>query len=168
MGILDNITKNTANYSTKSFYFGMPEAEGENRDKYKLSDYFEDYLEILSELKKGKFIFTGRKGSGKTAIAKYIKDQSDQAKDSHAVLLRLKDFDLERAVQVSGNSGEGKDSLLFEWLILVNIVKLIVKNECGEYTTEYNQLRKFVEKNTGSSAIDKFEVSEVSEQWRGD
>ena len=84
MGILDNITKNTANYSTKSFYFGMPEAEGENRDKYKLSDYFEDYLEILSELKKGKFIFTGRKGSGKTAIAKYIKDQSDQAKDSHA------------------------------------------------------------------------------------
>ncbi len=161
MGILDNITKNTANYSTKSFYFGMPEAEGENRDKYKLSDYFEDYLEILSELKKGKFIFTGRKGSGKTAIAKYIKDQSDQAKDSHAVLLRLKDFDLERAVQVSGNSGEGKDSLLFEWLILVNIVKLIVKNECGEYTTEYNQLRKFVEKNTGSSAIDKFEVSEV-------
>ena len=59
------------------------------------------------------------------------------------------------------NSGEGKSSLLFEWLILVNIVKLIVKNECGEYTTEYNQLRKFVEKNTGSSAIDKFEVSEV-------
>ena len=48
MGILDNITKNTANYSTKSFYFGMPEAEGENRDKYKLSDYFEDYLEGTS------------------------------------------------------------------------------------------------------------------------
>ena len=64
MGILDNITKNTANYSTKSFYFGMPEAEGENRDKYKLSDYFEDYLEILSELKKGKIYFHGAERIG--------------------------------------------------------------------------------------------------------
>ena len=90
MGILDNITKNTANYSTKSFYFGMPEAEGENREKQKPSDYFEDYLEILSELKKGKFIFTGRKGSGKTAIAKYIKDQSDQAKVFSCGLITVK------------------------------------------------------------------------------
>lgn len=158
MGIFSN-TNSIRRITTKDFYFGAPEAEGENVRGHSLTDYFEDYLDILGELKKGKFIFVGRKGVGKSAIAKFIKDTSDKSDDSFATILRISDLGIEKHIQFEDAS---KDShlLLFEWLILINTVKLIVNNNYGKYTLEYGKLKKFLEKNTGSIEIDKFQVTE--------
>lgn len=156
MGILSNRKEKEPINGTKKFYFGAPEAEGENIDGYKLTDYFEDYLDILGELEKGKFIFVGRKGVGKSAIAKFIKDMSEESLNSFATILRISDISLEKIIQEE----ENKELLIFEWLILVNIVKLIVNNECGYYTKEYDKLKKFIERNLGSVAIDKFQIDE--------
>ncbi|MGV3631438.1 MAG: P-loop ATPase, Sll1717 family [Bacteroidota bacterium] len=156
MGILSNKRGNENSNGTKSFYFGAPEAEGENIDGYKLTDYFEDYLDILGDLEKGKFIFVGRKGVGKSAIAKFIKEKSEESSKSFATILRISDVSLEGLIQ----ENEDKEQLIFEWLALINLVKLIVNNECGQYTQEYDKLKKFLERNLGSVAIDKFQVDE--------
>lgn len=158
MGIFTN-TVSRKNITTKDFYFGAPEAEGENLSGHSLIDYFEDYLDILNELKKGKFIFVGRKGVGKSAIAKFIKDKSDKSDDSFAKILRISDLCIERQIQIETDIVDSS-LLIFEWLILINIVKLIVNNDCGKYTLEYEKLKKFLEKNTGSIEIDKFQVDE--------
>ncbi len=158
MGIFSN-RNTTRRITTKDFYFGAPEAEGENLKGCSLTDYFEDYLDILGELQKGKFIFVGRKGVGKSAIAKFIKDKSDNSDDSFATILRISDLKLEKHIQFDGES-DHFETLLFEWLILINTVKLIVNNKCGMYTAEYDKLKKFLEKNTGSVEIDKFQVNE--------
>ena len=147
------------NITTKDFYFGFPEAEGENVKGQSLTDYFEDYLDIISELDKGRFLFIGRKGVGKSAIAKYIKDISDSTDDTHAALLRISDFDKENLLQ--RNNIETNSALIFEWLILINIVKLIIKSQAGKYTKEFQKLEKFLERNTGSVDIDKFETNEI-------
>jgi len=156
MGILSNKNGREISNGTKSFYFGAPEAEGENINGHKLTDYFEDYLDILEDLEKGKFIFVGRKGVGKSAIAKFIKDKSEESTNSFATILRINDVSLEGIIQET----ENKELVIFEWLILVNIVKLIVNNECGQYTQEYDKLRKFLERNLGSVAIDRFQIEE--------
>lgn len=156
MGILD---KPLQLKNTKNFYFGAPEAEGENIVGYKLIDYFEDYLDILNNLEKGKFIFTGRKGVGKSAIAKFIKDKSDLSNNSFATILRISDFNIQKNIHLSGEQNQ-VEVLLFEWLILVNIVKLIVNNDCGSYTQEYSKLKKFLDNNTGFVDIDKFQIDE--------
>lgn len=145
--------------TTKDFYFGFPEAEGENIEGQSLTDYFEDFLDVMNELSKGRFIFIGRKGVGKSAIAKYIKDISDITDNTHAALLRISDFDTENVLQK--NNIESNSALMFEWLILINIVKLIVKSQAGKYTLEFQKLEKFLERNTGSVEIDKFETNEV-------
>lgn len=145
--------------TTKDFYFGAPEAEGENVRGQSLTDYFEDFLYILDELKKGKFIFVGRKGVGKSAIAKFIKDKSDKSEDSFATVLRISDLSTESNIQIQ-NKTDDLSIELFEWLILVNIVKLVVKSDCGKYTKEFEKLRKFLERNTGSVEIDKFQIDE--------
>lgn len=159
MGIFDNY-KSNKEITTKDFYFGSPEAEGENVTGSSLIDYFEDYLGVIRELERNHFIFIGRKGVGKSAIAKFIKDTSDKKDDSHAAIVRIGDYNKERIIQ-SNNSIEISGNLVFEWLILINIVKLIVKSECGKYTEEFNKLRKFLERNTGSVEIDKFETTEI-------
>jgi len=159
MGIFDRInkTENQPKNSTKGFYFGATEAEGENVKGSSLLDYFDDYLNILGQLEVGKYIFTGRKGVGKSAIAKFIKDTADKTDDSFAKILRISDFELEKTIQGTEQQSN-KEKLVFEWLILVNIVKLIVSNECGEYTNEYTKLKKFLDTNAGIVNIDRYEV----------
>lgn len=154
--------------STRGFYFGATEAEGENIEGQSLTDYFEDYLDILSELKNGRFIFVGRKGVGKSAIAKFIKDTSEITDASYAKLIRVNDFDLEKNIQIDLAEDTNKEKLIFEWLILVNIVKLIVSHKCGQYTIEYDKLQKFLDINAGVVNIDRYEVVESTKNKGGE
>jgi hypothetical protein len=57
--------------TTRNFFIGTPEAEGETtyNSKIKLGEIFGDYLNVFPELDSEKFIITGRKGAGKSAIA---------------------------------------------------------------------------------------------------
>ncbi|AMQ01861.1 hypothetical protein AY601_5048 [Pedobacter cryoconitis] len=158
MGIFEK-NKSLPSNDTKGFYFGSPEAEGENINGYKLIDYFEDYLDILDNLQRGKFIFSGRKGVGKSAIAKFIKDKSDLTNDSFATILRISDFDIQKSIQHTLDE-KRNEMLLFEWLILINIVKLIVKNHHSQYTMAYSKLQKFLENNSGIIDVDKFQIDE--------
>lgn len=159
MGILESVTKrnDTAADNTGSLYFGQPEAESENVVGQGLVDYFEDYLGILSEMMVGKFLFVGRKGTGKSAIAKYIKDQSDKSEDSFACILRMSDIVIEKIVQQDDKEHE---YALLEWLILLNLTKLIVKSGSAKYTNEFGKLEKFLERNTGSVEVDQKELIE--------
>lgn len=154
--------------STRGFYFGATEAEGENIEGQSLTDYFEDYLNILDELKNGKFIFVGRKGAGKSAIAKFIKDSSENTELSYARLIRVTDFDLEKNIQIDFDPESKKEKLIFEWLILVNIVKLIISNKNSQYSKEYEKLQKFLDINSGVVNIDHFEVIESSRNKGGE
>src|SRR5690242_14941395 len=133
MGVFDTLKK-TSNQSliktTKGFYIGSPEAEAENNAGIQnLEHYFEDFLEILPLVTQGKFIIIGRKGSGKSAIAKFIKDLSDKTDKSYCDLIRLHNIDLEKLVQKTDSFEiDNKEILLFEWLILIRLVKLLIQN----------------------------------------
>jgi hypothetical protein len=169
MGILDDYKqKNLNKHTTKGIYFGAPEAEAENLSGHSLSDYFDDFLGILTDLEQLKFIFIGRKGVGKSAIAKFLKDKSDKSEDSWATLLKLSDYKTETVIQQQEEHKQSEyDSLLFEWLILINIVKLILKSGNG-YTLEYEKLQTFIDKNSGLVAIDKFQITEAFEKTGGE
>lgn len=160
MGILSAISKkNEEIITTKGFYFGSTEAEGENVDGSSLLDYFDDYLDILGQLDIGKFIFTGRKGVGKSAIAKYIHDTSEQTENSYAKLLRINDIEIERFIQITDEE-QNKEKLIFEWLILVNIIRLIISNESGDNIDEFSKLKKFLYINSGIVNVDSYKLTE--------
>lgn len=154
--------------STKGFYFGATEAEGENIHGSSTLEYFDDYLEVMDQLNTGRFMFIGRKGVGKSAIAKYIKDSSDESDSSFATILRISDFELEKSIQLPAHEEKNRERLIFEWLILVNIVKQIIKNKCGNYTQEYSRLEKFLEINAGIVNVDQFQVIEGNKGTSGE
>jgi len=165
MGIFDNVKRKNAKHSTKNFYFGSVEAEGETKSGQSTLDYFDDYLGILNNLEQGRFIFTGRKGVGKSAIAKFIKDKSDSSKDSFATILRLNDFQIHKSIQ---NVERASEVMLFEWLILVQLVKLVVKSKRSTFTSEYEKLKKFLDNNSGMVSIDKYQFNEGLEKTGGE
>lgn len=156
MGILDKVAScvNSKGYlSTGKMYFGNPEAESEKG----LVEYFDDYLGIFNEMQVGKFLFVGRKGTGKSAIAKYIKAESDKSDDSYATIIRMSDITIEKIVQ---GDDKQREYALIEWLILLNLTRLIVKSGSAKYTKEYEKLEKFLERNTGSVDVDQKELIE--------
>ena len=70
--------------TTKGLYLGTPEAEGEIRKGQCLLDFFEDYMNVLGDITIEKFIISGRKGAGKSAIVKYLRDNCSEDNEMYS------------------------------------------------------------------------------------
>lgn len=161
MSFFDRKTVNGAIQTTEGFYFGKSESEGEDSYKDSNNTPFDDYLDILPKIAEGYFIITGRKGSGKSAIAKYIKDNATPDNFMFCEIVKSDAINLEKCIQQSPVESEEKMVPFFEWLILVKLVKLILESKCGEYTKELKAIQNFVRNNRGIIEIDKFSVKEM-------
>ncbi len=166
MGIFDKFKGEVIGRTTKGFYFGHTEAEGENKAGLQnLDHYFEDYLGVLPKVSDEKFIFVGRKGAGKSAIAKFLKDSSDKEENSYADIIKFDEVELEYIVQrIPTDERENIELIIFEWLILVRLVKLFTKNDEAKQTREYTKFKAFIERNSGFIEIDKLHINEVVEK----
>lgn len=71
-----SIFKNSKQNSKRAFSLGKPEAEDELQQTSaspSLKNIFIDEIGIIDAIAAGRFIITGRKGTGKSAIVGYIK-----------------------------------------------------------------------------------------------
>src|SRR5215213_7937640 len=121
MGIFKrfNNQEKELSFTTKNFFIGAPEAEAESNfnSRIKLLNVFEDFLEVIPKLESEKFIITGRKGSGKSAIAEYIYLRSEDKSDIFCDFIRKSDIDIEKIVQLSKEQDvEISKELLIEWI----------------------------------------------------
>ena len=145
--------------TSKGMYFGKEEAEGENVQGSTTLDYFEDYLNVLDNLDEGKFLFVGRKGTGKSAIAMFIKDKSDADDDAFAKVIRIPEIKLES--QIQGADLNKDASTIFEWIIVTTLVDLISKCGRGLYTSEFKKLQKFILVNRGIIPVDQMQTMSI-------
>jgi hypothetical protein len=152
--------------TTKGLYFGSPEAEAEtsNNARIFLGDVFQDYLKVIPELEHEKFIVTGRKGVGKTAIAESIRYQASTEANRFCKLIKNIDLDLEATVQDADGSEVVIRKQLFEWIILTNLVSLILENEALKQKRDLGHLHKFINKNRGHVEIDEYELKSIVEE----
>lgn len=100
MNIFDRKNQQQNTQTTAGFYFGKSESEGENSYKESENSLFDDYLDILPKINnEGCFIITGRKGSGKSAIAKYIKDNATLDNLAFCEIIKSDAIKLEKQIQ---------------------------------------------------------------------
>jgi hypothetical protein len=153
--------------STLGFYFGHSEAEGENKSGIQnLEHFFEDYLEAIPQLKDERFIFIGRKGAGKSAIVRNFENTS-QEKDSGILTstVRFNEIEHEKLIQAMPKGQEASNVVaLFEWIVLVKIVALIVKDGSARFTKYHKKLSEFLKKNAGLVDIDQYQITELIEK----
>jgi Cdc6-like AAA superfamily ATPase len=166
MGIFDKfIPKEQVSVNTtKNFFIGATEAEAESTQtsQMRLNDVFSDFLNVLPELQYEKFIITGRKGSGKTAIAEYINSLAEKEYNYFCDFIKKNDVNIEQIVQIGKNVGfEVEKELLFEWIILIKLVKLLLSNEAIQSKPEVKDLIVFLKKNSGFVDIKSNQITEV-------
>ncbi len=168
MGIISSSKRNNSMMqTTKGLYFGTAQAEGECVEEkgHKINPYFIDYLKILDDVQNNKFIIIGRKGTGKSAIAQFIENECDKTQDSYAHSVSVANVEIERIIQLA--NVENGDSLVFEWLILLYLTKLIVKSGSAKYAQAVQKLSNFLSKNTGSVEIDQKQMVEILTERKG-
>ena len=154
----------TKKHNTKNLVLGIPEAEMEANfnARVKLSEVFDDFLDVLPDLETEKFIVIGRKGSGKSAIGQTILKSSKEDPNKFCEFIQKADIDLELVVQVSEEAGNPiQIELLFKWIILTRMLKLICQNQALQHLADIKIVNHFLAKNTGFVNIDKYEIKEI-------
>jgi hypothetical protein len=149
---------------TSNFFLGAPEAEGEStiNSRMKLDEVFDDYLEIFPELEHEKFIISGRKGSGKSAIGEHIFSLSLSEPTTFVELIKKGDINLEEVIQIGDSQGHIiTKELFFEWVILIKLIKLITQNQALLGEKEIKLLKEFLKKNSGFVDIRGYELKEI-------
>ncbi|MEN8191476.1 MAG: hypothetical protein ABFS12_01585 [Bacteroidota bacterium] len=130
--------------------FGTIDAESDK----KLLNYFVEtkYLERVLEFEKS--IIIGRKGSGKTAIYKYIKKNKENTEG-----LLFKDYPWRIHDAFKNSIVSEQESFINSWtfLIYIEFLKLVVKN-IDEYDKktkkEIKKIKKWLKKNWGTASFD--------------
>lgn len=148
-------------------FLGSPEAEAEAlpNSQIPLSLVYDDYSNLVAELQYEKFIILGRKGSGKSAFAEYICSIASTEPNMFAKFIRKSETNLESIVQIGKDNGHKIEiENLYTWLILTNVLKLFSENQAVQDNKYYNDLNKFLSKNSGFIDIHESEIKEVIEQ----
>ena len=142
--------------TTKGVYLGTPEAEGEIREGHGLLEFFEDYMHVIEDIATEKFIITGRKGSGKSAVVRYLRENSSEENELYSATVRPSDIVLERAIHIIDEAGQY--SQLYEWIILTKFVKMLLETRDVHTTEEYRALERFQAKNSGLLNVDDWDT----------
>lgn len=156
----NNDSKNSTHPDTFGYNFGKTESEGE--ESYYNSTIFEDYLQVFPKINDGNFIIIGRKGSGKSAIAKYIKDNAVGSDSLFCEIIKTDVINLEKAIQESLTTVSSHNVSLFEWIILLKLVNMMLATQNGTYTSEIKAFRNFIRNNSGIADIEQLSVSEIT------
>lgn len=143
--------------TTKGLILGSPEAESE---KDLSLSFFEDYMNISPAIERGKFIITGRKGAGKSAYAVWLMEQMTQNQFIHCEMIKKGDVMIESLIHSIGTDNI-KQVLIFEWIILVKLVKMIIGLPEGRYHKYAKALQEFYVKNAGYVDIDSPKILET-------
>ena len=169
MGVFDKYLNKKRNNgdvcrpTTENFFIGSPEAESEATiTPITLDQFFEDYLDILSQLNNEKFIVLGRKGSGKSAIGEHMFALAQGEPNLFCKFIKKPDIDVEHIVQIGKEQGYSIErSLLYKWIMLTHLLDLILQNQSAIEHPAFKFVKQFVDRNRGFIDIRKDEIRET-------
>jgi cytidylate kinase len=150
--------------TTVNFFLGAPEAEAESimSSRMHLNDVFEDFLDVFPQLETEKFIITGRKGCGKSAIAEQLHFETSKNANFFCDFIKKSDIDIEKISQIAKeHDNEISQELLIEWIILIKFTNQLIENQLLENQKEISDLKVFLKKNSGFVDIKSNQINEV-------
>jgi hypothetical protein len=143
----NNINLFNDNIKLKDIFIGYANGESESTEKNFLDLFYvnSNYDEIISN--KNKFIISGRKGTGKTILAKYI--EKNYANNGYLCTTRkINDFNLQSLIDLNETVlPKSELSVFWKWTILLEICKLILSGKPNPHTVKtvfyHNRLKRF-------------------------
>lgn len=147
----------------RCFSLGQPEAEAETKlnDSLSIKNLFVDEMHAIEALNNGKFIISGRKGTGKSAIKSYIVLNSSPEYDCLRSAEIKPDLILSDLLKDEIPDFSLRVSLMSQWCIISTIINLILDSGQGVATPEIQNLNKLRKKY-----LDLFKVEDIVKYGR--
>lgn len=118
------------NLTLKDLYFGDIDGTDEAKNKNLFETFYnleDDYVENITKNKY--FLISGKKGTGKTLLAHYIKNCLEMNKSSICTIKNLEGFKIQKSLLIKENDFENGEEILFwKWVILLEFAKVIIDN----------------------------------------
>ncbi|HZG82920.1 MAG TPA: FunZ [Brevibacillus sp.] len=140
---------NNTTIMLKNLFLGNIDGETESsRDDFEQLFYTSNskYDEIM---KAGKFIISGRKGTGKTILANYIQKRVSSTKGNYCKIINKDEFQLQKLVDLQYRDLKVEElSVFWKWIFLLKLGQEIISNNklwCTNPFSSERKLKKFLD-----------------------
>ncbi len=153
-------------YQLKDIFLGEPDGKKEALYHDNFEHYFYDYQNISEAADNPKnFLILGRKGSGKTILAEYLKKKSINESCNFCEIRSYKDFKFQELIHFKAKDIRPNEYIPFwEWVILLDIARMTLKDLGIENSENRRKLEKFYKDNYTSIDIDSKDLIEITKQ----
>lgn len=145
-------------------YLGVNDGKKEALYRQDFEKYFVDYNNNYNDiLKAEKYIILGRKGSGKTILAEYIRKQSENNPLWFCEIKSYKDFRFHELTNFINNDiSPNEYTSIWRWIILIDFAKQIIEDNGIKDHKNIDKLEKFFKDNYYSLEIDAKKILEIT------
>ena len=157
-----------SNFTLNKLVFGKNDGKREAQiDDFENLFYDFDSL-YYRAIDKTKFLVLGRKGTGKTLLAELIKKRADGVDNWICSLGNYKKFCLEKLRSLKSNTDMKADEYIsiWEWLILIELGKLLLNTFPNKELIEYKILDNFYKENNFELTLNANKVLDTTAERR--
>lgn len=129
----------------EDLFIGYNDGKREAMARENFEDYYFNYNGIYNKiLEKDKYLVLGRKGTGKTLLAEYVKKILSRDSNSFCELCSCKSFKFRDLFTLKTKDIKPNEyTAIWEWLLLIKLAKQIEKDACAEIEAK-EKLTKFL------------------------
>lgn len=139
------------NIILSDIFIGLSDGEKEALEKNFEKSFYEINSRYTSLIKnRKKFIISGRKGTGKTYLSKYI-EKILKGEGYQCNTIKLSNFNLQKLIDINNREVKNEEMASFwKWEIYIEIARLVLKNKPSIYNfkefSNYKSLKGFYNK----------------------
>lgn len=155
-------------FKLSEIYLGINDGKKESLYRNDFEKFFINHDNMKLEiLKPNNFIILGRKGSGKTILAHYIKKIAQSDSNWFCDVTSYKDFRFHELMQLKSNDVSPNEySAIWRWIILIDLGKRMLNDLGIDDIESKNKLATFFKENYYSVNIDAKKVVEITKENR--
>lgn len=128
----------------EDLFIGYNDGKREARLRENFEDYYFNYNGIYEKiLEKDKYLVLGRKGTGKTLLAEYVRKKLFNESNSFCELCSCRSFRFKDLFSLKTKDLKPNEyTSIWEWLLLIKLAKILIKDNCAEEDA-VSKLKKF-------------------------
>ncbi|QYJ70267.1 hypothetical protein K0H59_14675 [Shewanella sp. FJAT-51649] len=148
----------------KELYLGQNDGKKEAIYKDNFEEFFINENGIFDQIqRKEKFLVLGRKGSGKTFLAHYMKKVSSKNKSWNCEIRSYKDFKFQELVNLKTEDVKPNEYYeIWRWMLLLDLSRSILKDSNMKENEHRDKIESFFEENYKSIDIDSKRIIEIT------
>lgn len=153
-------------YTLENFYLGQSDGKKEAIYRKDFENFFYNYNDSYQKaMKENIFLILGRKGTGKSILAEFIKKKSEEQPNLFCEVCSYKEFKFHELIHLKNNNIEPNEYIsIWEWVLLLELAKLCLNDESLTDFDEQQTLSNFIEDNFFSLNLDAEKIVEVTKQ----